>query len=359
MGGRVGLKGTDGGSWIEALRLGAEEVSPARAVEALMSLKETSVDFRILTCPGKMGEEEVRQVGLSSQILEGIRADHTTGRDTARAAKEMESRHVKLLLFVGGDGTARDVCSAIDARLPVVGIPAGVKMYSAVFAVTPRLGGLLASRFLTNEIATKEAEVMDVDEEAFKRNVLRVRLYGYMKTPDDKVFMQSSKASTGLLWDESEEQDAIAQMVVEVMDPDYCYILGPGSTTAAIARRLGLEKTLLGVDVISKERLIARDVNESELLSILKAKARKVKLIISPVGGQGYIFGRGNQQISPCIIRLVGKENIMIIGTKRKLYSLEPRRLLVDTGDQDLDRELSGYFKVISGYRQFSVMKVE
>jgi predicted polyphosphate/ATP-dependent NAD kinase len=140
------------------------------------------------------------------------------------------------------------------------------------------------------------------------------------------------------------------------MEEDWLYIIGPGTTTRAIMERLGLPNTLLGVDVVERKKIVANDVNEEKLIRIIDGK--KAKIIITPIGGQGYIFGRGNQQISPEIIMGVGSDNIILIATPTKIYSLMLKPLLVDTGDEDVDRSLRGYRRVITGYREETVCKV-
>jgi predicted polyphosphate/ATP-dependent NAD kinase len=149
---------------------------------------------------------------------------------------------------------------------------------------------------------------------------------------------------------------AIAERIVNDMKEDWLYIIGPGTTTRAIMERLGLPNTLLGVDVVDRKKIVANDVNEAQLIRIMDGK--KAKIIITPIGGQGYIFGRGNQQISPEIIRRVGSDNIIVVATPNKITSLNLKPLLVDTGDEDVDRLLSGYRKVVTGYREETVYKV-
>jgi predicted polyphosphate/ATP-dependent NAD kinase len=356
LGGRVGLKGSDGGdTQRRALELGAVAESAKRAQLALERLSALKGGLALVTYPGEMGEEVARDCGLRTTVVGVIKVGKTTGEDTILAAREMRSLGVDLLLFAGGDGTARDVYEAVGLTLPVLGIPAGVKMHSAVFASSAVAAGELAALYLRGGVASlREAEVMDVDEDAFRQDVLSARLYGYLKIPFRRALVQGVKSASAP--GEEAAQREVALAIVEAMEEDCAYILGPGSTTRAIAREIGLEKTLLGVDVIKERKLVARDVGETGLLQIV-ARGR-AKIIVTPIGGQGYILGRGNQQISPRVIRKVGREGMVVVSTPYKINSLQGRPLLVDTGDGELDRELSGYLRVVTGYGQEVVYRV-
>ncbi len=267
----------------------------------------------------------------------------------------MAESGVDLILFAGGDGTARDIYAAIDGRVPVLGIPTGVKIHSGVFAINPSSAGDLAVMYLREgQAATREAEVMDIDEEAFREDRISARLYGYLTVPYEKNLVQTSKG--GSPPQEELSLEAIARDIIEEMEEDVIYVIGPGTTTRPIAESLGLPKTLLGVDVVLDGRLVASDVNEAQLLELIKG--RRAKIIVTAIGGQGFIFGRGNQQISPEVIKRVGKENIIVVATPGKLASLEGRPLLVDTGERELDELLSGYIRVITGYSRRVVYKV-
>ncbi|MEM2106216.1 MAG: ATP-NAD kinase, partial [Candidatus Bathyarchaeia archaeon] len=196
----------------------------------------------------------------------------------------------------------------------------------------------------------------DIEEEEFRRGHLAARLYGYMTVPCGEALMQRSKEGPTHTDDEAENQRAIARHVIECMEVGRLYILGPGSTVRAVAEALGIEKTLLGVDVVKDGKIVAVDVNEAELLNLIGKDG--ASLIVTPIGGQGYIFGRGNQQLSPEVLRRVGKENVIVIATRRKILSLKGRPLLVDTGDPELDKEFHGYLRVITDYGEETVMKV-
>lgn len=352
----MGLKGTDGLEILKkAKRLGAKPVAHERAKKALKELECLKDRIEIITCSNKMGEEVARQCGFSLRVMKTGKAPLTTASDTKKAAKEMLSLKVDLLFFAGGDGTARDIYDAIGDSLVVLGIPSGVKIHSAVYACNPVAAGELAALYFQGK-ATEvgEAEVMDIDEEKFRRQILSAKLYGYLRIPFRKRYLQRIK--TGSSANEKYSQEAIAFEITENLSDEFRYIIGPGTTTRAIMEKLELDNSLLGIDLFYKKKLIGKDLNERKLME--KIKGKKTILIIAPIGGQGYILGRGNQQLSPEVIRCVGKDNIFIVATKKKINSLYGQPLLVDTGDEETDKELSGYYRIITGYRESIIYKV-
>lgn len=356
LGGRVGLKGSDGRDIQEkALELGAIPHASDRAVEALKHLRVLKTDLEILTYPGNMGEISVRQAGFVPYVLGQILFDHTSAEDTKRAVKEFIQNDLSLLMFTGGDGTARDICAAGGSEIPALGIPAGVKIHSAVYAIHPRAAGELAVAYLREEAVLNLAEVMDIDEEEFRQGHVSPKLYGFLKVPYLQRFVQGAKAASPKIL--SSALKDIAEDLSERMSPGTMYIFGPGSSTQAISKYLGMEKSLLGVDVFLDGRIIAADVSESKLLSLLAGDCR-AEIILTPIGGQGCLLGRGNQQISPAVIRKVGKKNLHIVSTPEKLHALKGHPLWVDTGDYKLDKMLCGYFPVITGYRESIIYKV-
>ena len=316
IGGKVGLKGSDGKRIQQkALTLGAKPASPRRSIEALEQLKPILGDIEILTYPGSMGEDELLSVGFSPTVIGKIENKETSAEDTKKAAKMMASLNVDLIMFAGGDGTARDIYNAISDTIPAIGIPTGVKIHSAVFAVNPSKAGELARRFLNGEFTTlHEAEVMDIDEDSYRKGQVEPRLYGYLKIPFDRNLIQSRKSPSS--YKEGDILKAIALDIIDRMTDEIVYIIGPGTTTRPILNELGLDKTLIGVDVIFGKKILKSDVNEDDLLKI--TQSRRSKIIVTPIGGQGFLFGRGNQQISPEVIRKVGRENIEIVSTLRK-----------------------------------------
>jgi len=356
LGGRVGLKGSDGAEiQRQALALGAVPQAANRAAQALGRLSPLADQFDLIAYPGEMGEAAARAGGLTPTVVGAIQPGRTTAEDTRRAAAEMLALAVDLLLFAGGDGTARDVCQAIGQALPVLGIPAGVKIHSAVYATSPASAGDLAALYLLGRVTSRrEAEVMDVDEDGVRWGIVTARLYGYLLVPFQRHLIQGRKAPSGP--GEAAAMAAIACQVVDGMEPGRLYILGPGTTTRTIAARLGLTKTLIGVDVVLDGCLLAADVNEAQLLALLAG--RPAQIVVTPIGGQGYLFGRGNQQISPAVIRAVGRQNVTVVSAPSKVHSLEGRPFLVDTGDPDVDRLLSGHVRVITGYGEQIVYRV-
>lgn len=352
MGGRVGLKGTDGDAYVLAVKKGARPVAPERALEFLNNIHIHS--FSIISAPSVMGSDIVEKSAHRDKLTRviGQVTLPTTCQDTRRIAKEM-AEMVDVIVFVGGDGTARDICSAIGTTRPVIGVPSGVKMYSSVFAVSPRAAALIFEHFARGETEIIEREVLDIDEEAFRRDILEIRLYCYLKTPVYSELVQLSKAIYSSI-DEEEAKEAIADYIIENMEPGIPHVLGPGSTVKTICRRLGIECTLLGVDVIINGKVVARDVGEKELVDILNRYGR-AKLIVSPIGNQGFIFGRGNQQLSPLVLSKIRRDDIIVIATRRKIMDI--KNLLIDTGDVELDKKLSGYYKVLIDYNRFIVVK--
>jgi predicted polyphosphate/ATP-dependent NAD kinase len=355
IGGRVGLKGSDGAEiQKKALALGAVPQSLNRAIQALERLKPVD-DFEVVTYPSEMGEDAARACGFEPAVVGSIKLGETTPKDTRNAAREMLRLNVKLLLFAGGDGTARDVYNAVGEESPVLGIPAGVKIHSAVFGANPISAGDLAASYLLGRVSRlREAEVMDIDEEAFRRGIVSAKLYGYLKVPFQRRLLQGLKTPSSPA--EQAAMAAIAADVANKMEDGWLYIIGPGTTTRAITSRLGLDKTLIGVDVVAEGKLVAADVNESQLLKLIEG--RNAKIVVTPIGGQGYIFGRGNQQISPKVIEKVGRDNVIVVSTTGKIHSLRGRPLWVDTGDRAVDEMLSGHIRVTTGYNEQIIYRV-
>jgi len=363
MGGRVGLKGTDG-VLEKAIELGAKPVAPERATEFLKELKESEVmdKIKIFTCPGQMGEEEAKKVGINIEIFPMEKRATTTAEDTKQAVKlAIESPYnVDLIVFVGGDGTARDILDALKEReceIPVLGVPAGVKMYSGIFAVNPAEAVEVLEAYINGEAEITEFEIMDADETAIRSDRFAIRLYGYLKGPYLPMRIQGTKQVSPETADEKENQRAIAKFVIENIKPDAAYILGPGTTVKTLADMLGIKKTVLGVDLYQKGKVI-NDVNEKTLIEKIE-DWKNTWIIVSPIGGQGMIFGRGNQQISPEIIKRVGKEHIIVLATKSKIQRIEGGLLRVDTGDAETDEMLRGYIKVITDYREWRLLPVK
>jgi predicted polyphosphate/ATP-dependent NAD kinase len=364
LGGSLALKGSDGQELRElAATLLPEQRSRAmdRVERALGVLVEEGAALRFTCWPGDMGERALQHLGLSCEVpLKALRSETaglTSADDTRLAAKELLAAGVDIIVFAGGDGTARDIYDVVGQQCPVLGIPAGVKMHSGVFAVSPEAAGeLLVQLARGGLVGLKAQEVRDIDEEAFRHNVVRSRFYGEMLVPSEGRYLQHTKVGGR----ESHDLVAadIAAWLVEGMEEGRTYLIGPGSTTAAIMEELGLPNTLLGVDAIRDGVLLASDADENALLEVLANAPGGAAIVITVIGGQGHVFGRGNQQFSPAVIRAVGLDNITIVAAKSKITALEGRPLLVDTNDPQLDIELSGYYSVVTGYDDHILYRV-
>ncbi|MCK5562120.1 MAG: ATP-NAD kinase family protein [Thermoplasmata archaeon] len=348
MGGAVGLKGTDG-VLAEALNRGAQPLASERATKALVNFQD--LELEILTCSGPMGEAVLKELGLPHQVVYNYEGD-STAEDTVNAVKIFLEHHASFILFCGGDGTARDVYRAAANMVPMLGIPAGVKMHSAIFAVNPKIVGTLVKGYAFENYPLKDAEIMDIDEDDYRDGRLSVKLFGYAEMPYQELLVQSSKQIYQVPG-ESDSKEAIAKYVLELMEDDAVYIMGAGSTVKAVGDALGIDKSLLGVDVVKNGQILQKDASEKEIMGCM---GDKPKIIVSLIGAQGFIFGRGTQQISSKIIKKVGKKNLIIIATPYKLFHTPELR--VDTNDEELDKELEGYFKLISGYHQMTVRKI-
>lgn len=370
IGGPAGLKGSDGEDiYQQAIKLGFESQAIKRAELVISSLEGVSDSVEFITCAGTMGEDCFKQTTSSSVPLKytvvytAIDPTRTQPEDTSNAVKSIEHNGVDILLFVGGDGTARDVCSSVNKNQPVLGIPAGVKMHSGVFAVTPKAAAALVIDMIQGGLVSiAEHEVRDIDESAFRSGIVKSKHYGEMLTPQEGRYLQHVKCGGKEI--EELVLDDIAADIIENMEDDTLYVLGSGGTTKHIKDALynvipcdsgGV--TLLGVDLFLNQELVANDVNEHELYEwLLKYPSR---LIVTIIGGQGLLFGRGNQQLSSRNIQKMGLENIFIVATKSKIKTLEGRPLVVDTGDDALDQRLAGLRQVITGYDDRIVYPVE
>lgn len=359
IGGAVGLKGSDGAETVaRALALGAEKRAVLRTRQALEVFCHLD-GFRLLTCAGEMGQQLAEQLGVSYSLIDDATSDAsdtTTAAHTRQAAQQMVEQGVDLLLFAGGDGTARDVCAVVPESTLVLGIPAGVKIHSGVFGVTPTAAGEVVKRLLEGQLVdVSEAEVRDLDEDAFRQGHVRARQFGELRVPREGHFVQAVKQ--GGIEDESLSVADIAAWMVEEMEDDCLYLIGSGKTTRAISEELGADSTLLGVDAVLNGQLLAADINEAAIWNLLQ-QHDQARAILSVMGGQGHILGRGNQQFSPRVLETLGRENIHLIATKSKLSSLQGRPLIIDSGDPELDKRWAGAMEVTTGYRDQVVYPV-
>ncbi|MFX0048365.1 MAG: ATP-NAD kinase family protein [Candidatus Hermodarchaeota archaeon] len=354
MGGSVGLKGTDGDTFKKAVEMGATPITPKRVENFLINLKN-SENILLIVAPGKMGEDYVKNKSFKFEVLGEI-DENTTAEDTKNIARLMLKKTIDLLVFCGGDGTARDIFDAIELRIPVIAIPSGVKMFSSVFALNPKAAAKIVDKFIEGTTDTQEKEVLDINEDSFRDNRLDSKLYGYLLVPKIQNLIQNTKDSSKFGRTIEENKYEIAQQVIETMDKETLYLLGPGTTVKSITDQLKLPKSLLGVDAIYNNTSVGEDLNESSIIKLLD-KYKKGKIIVSPIGGQGFVFGRGNKQFTPKILKRLGKNNIIIVGTEEKIKNLKCLR--VDTGDDETDNLLEGLTKVIIGYKEELICKIE
>jgi predicted polyphosphate/ATP-dependent NAD kinase len=371
IGGAVALKGSDGKATVEqALARGAVPQAENRALLAMQTMMlKTAIDedTRFYCAANNMGENVLHKLALPYDVVyQG--EQQSSAADTKNVIARFVEQGVDLIVFAGGDGTARDVLDALgdafgnardeplQSSIPVVGIPAGVKIHSAVYALTPIYAGELIALLIEGEAMTlHQSQVMDLDEEAFRQGQVKAQCYGYLSVPVDDTRMQLIKQG-GLNHHEIAVQD-IASDIIEAMEEDVFYLIASGSTTAEIMNQLILDNTLLGIDIVYNQQLVASDVDESTILKIIKNQP--VKIVVTVIGGQGHVFGRGNQQLSAQVIRQVGRENIIIIATNEKLRSLDKRPMICDTGDSDLDKQLAGLYSVITGYQQKTLYRLQ
>ncbi|MCW8886616.1 MAG: ATP-NAD kinase family protein [Motiliproteus sp.] len=359
VGGSVALKGSDGEATAQkALELGAVPRAGERTTQALAVLKDQSLgqQLKLYTAPAQMGENIARELGFEPEVIGAIDSGHTSGEDTQRMAKTMAEAGVDLILFAGGDGTARDIYSAVSDSIAVLGIPAGVKIHSGVYAVTPKAAGEIVAMLVRGELVTlRDQEVRDIDEEAFRQGSVRAKYYGELLVPEEGRYLQHVKNGSGKEIEEIVLTD-IAAEVVETMEDGVFYVIGSGTTVGAVMDELGLPNTLLGVDLVKDGELVASDLTADQLLDHIGDD--EARIVITVIGGQGHIIGRGNQQLSAELLKKVGRDNLIVIATKTKLKALEGRPLVVDSGDQALNHQLSGLIRVITGFKDAVLYRV-
>jgi predicted polyphosphate/ATP-dependent NAD kinase len=363
MGGRVGLKGTDD-VVDRAVALGAEPTAHDKANQMLSELHflVTTAGHRIqlewLTCAGTMGADALSRAGFENVSILYEPDEETSAEDTRSAVRRFVDAGAELVVFCGGDGTARDVCTVTRDMVPVLGVPAGVKMYSGVFGITPARTARILFDHLAGKLVLAEIEILDIDEERYRQGEWAVRLYTTARTPFEPSLTQTAKA---LITEAGEREvcDDVADEVMERLEacPGALVLLGAGSTVEAVARRLGVDKTLLGVDAVIDGRRVGVDLNEQQLLSLLDAHPRCV-LVLSPIGAQGFVLGRGTQQLSSEVVNRIGPTNVIVIATPAKLRRTPVLRF--DTGDRALDAAFAqrGYLQVVTGYHLSRLVKV-
>lgn len=373
MGGKVGLKGTDTLEILqEAINRGAQPIAGERTILFLKELikypEHKKMNFIIPQ--GDMGEKiiinsDTISSTLSWKVITEIPIPKETNKkNTCEIAKYLKMINVDLLIFVGGDGTARDVLQAVGSEFPILGIPSGVKMHSGVFCHGINKGVQILRQFVQNNVQFVQSEIIDLDEKEFRQDRIITRLYGVCLVPQVPSLMQLSKLTSYFQDSEKENLEGIIRSYKESIKPDILYILGSGSTIRELAKAFNKEiydqKTLLGIDAVQNFTLIGKDLTESEIINLLEnRKDISVRIVVTIIGGQGFVFGRGNQQLSADVIRQVGLENVDIIATRSKIENLSNRKIYVDTGDQNLDRQFIGYIKVLVDYNNYLMVEIE
>jgi predicted polyphosphate/ATP-dependent NAD kinase len=362
MGGRVGLKGTD--SVLEkAISLGAHPVAPNKAEDMLREFTSFSSDHETLcwiTCGGDMGENELKTAGIQTMnVVYQPPSATTSADDTTKACKKLMEHHIELLVFCGGDGTARDIYAVVDKKISLLGIPSGVKMHSGVFGVSTAATAKMLEEFINKRLTIGDVEIMDLDEERYRKGEWKIRLFGIAKGIIEPTYMQVGKAC----YESISDDDVKAELADHVKDElekhkDWLFLFGAGGTIDSIAQKLSIEHTLLGIDAVYQKKVVGKDVNEEQILKLL-TRYPKVKILLSPIGAQGFILGRGNLQLSPVVINKIGIENIIVVATPSKLQDTPVLR--VDTGDKHLDTlfKKQGYLMVVIGYRLSRVVKIQ
>ena len=366
LGGRLGLKGSDGQAEL-ARSMGAEDRSGPRLstmLEHFSELRRAGFDdIEWLTSEGRMGTDWLPQgakIGSVSIVHSSSAA--TSASDTAEAVAALLEAGIDLLVYAGGDGTTRDIVAALEStgqpRTPVIGVPTGVKMHSGCFAASPKAAAEVLSAWLNDDLLLASTEVLDLDEERYRKGEWVVQLYAEVMTPASPRWMQGSKQRI----EASGEEDTIeglADHIRELLVSDERLVIwGSGGTLRAIAEINDFEPTNLGIDATKGTGQVGADLDEAGLLELLSSHQGPVTLLLSPMGGQGFLIGRGNLQLSPAVLRAVGIDNILGVVTPAKLLTV--RRLRIETGDANLDAEFAAkrYMKVLQGYRTTRVLPV-
>ena len=384
LGGRLGFKGSDGRA-AEARAAGAEDrAGPrmAQALEALQtllqgSLNRTEARVTLVGWEGRMGSTWADNGGthLTFEPI-GTTPEATSDEDTLSLVRHLVDAKVEAIIYAGGDGTTRDIVKALEdigteaQEIPLVGVPGGVKMHSGCFATTPKAAAEVVLAFILGDLRCAITEVMDLDEDVYQQGVWKVRMYGEAWTPSSPRFMQGAKEQV----ERSSEVDTIeglANHVQTLLDdqPDLMIVWGSGGTLRRIGQHVEVELTLLGIDVQGPEengkRALHGDLNEQQLIEVLSkhvnedGTARPRLLLLSPMGGQGFLIGRGNLQLSPNVLRIIGNDNILGVATPAKLIGLSAVR--IDTGDNALDEEFQAkrFIKILQGFRTTRLIRIE
>ena len=354
LGGSVGLKGTDGELYKLAIEMGAKPTI-VNIVKQFLKNLENKKEIKFLTAPAQMGGDYLSESGIKYEVIGEI-GDETNANDTKKIANLLIEKNVNCIVLFGGDGTVRDIFDIVGSGIPIIAVPSGVKMFSAVFAVNPRAAAKILDSLILDKIDYEEREILDIDENSYRKGILESKLYGFLKVPKVANLIQASKDNSRIGSSNTLLKREIAQYIIENMDKDVIYLLGPGTTVKTICDELKLPKTLLGVDAIYQDQILGQDLNERQILELMR-ESNRFCIIVSPIGRQGFIFGRGNKQFTPRILRDVGLNNIIIIATRDKLKEITS--LKVDTGEKELDESFERFFRVIIGYKEELIIPVK
>ena len=363
LGGRLGLKGSDGQAEY-ARSQGAEDRAGPRVTDCLAYFSKLHRDcsnIEWITSQGRMGTDWISDdIGTVETIHESI--GNTSAADSSGLIANLLDSEIDLLLYGGGDGTTRDIVAALESHgrsdLPIIGVPCGVKMHSGCFASSPKAAAEVLSAWLNGDLLIASTEVLDLDEELYREGRWVVRLYAEAMTPASPRWMQGTKQRVEASGEE-EIVEGLADHIKELlMTEDRLIIWGSGGTLRTIGELVGLKPNLLGIDASVGEKQVGVDLNEKQLLELLDAHDGPITLLLSPMGGQGFLIGRGNLQLSPAVLRQVGVNDVLGICTPAKLLTV--RRLRIETGDTTLDAEFAEkkYLKVLQGYRTTRVLPI-
>ena len=369
LGGRLGFKGSDGRA-DEARSSGAKDRAGPRMMEAIKHIfnliqSKKCLEFDLFVCGGKMGSDWIKEIPFPNLKVIGDWQGKTSAKDTTLAVKLLLEEDVDLIMYAGGDGTTRDIIETLESleslELPLIGVPSGVKMYSGCFAEDTLAAAEVLAAWINGDLGFSTTEVLDMDEESYRLGEWKIDMFGQAITPASPLWIQGSKHQVQAVG-EDEVLESLSEHILEIyVENENCLIIwGAGGSLNKIANLCNLDTTLLGIDISKGNKLIGTDLSEKELISILDNYSKnEIVLLLSPMGGQGFLIGRGNLQLSPDVLRKIGIDNIIGVATPAKLLSIS--RIRIDTGDTSLDKEIRGkkYVKIIQGYRTIKIVKIE
>ena len=369
LGGRLGFKGSDGRA-DEARSSGAKDRAGPRMMEAITHIfnliqSKKCLEFDLFVCGGKMGSDWIKEIPFPNMKVIGDWQGKTSAKDTTLAVELLLEEDVDLIMYAGGDGTTRDIIETLESleslELPLIGVPSGVKMYSGCFAEDTLAAAEVLAAWINGDLGFSTTEVLDMDEESYRLGEWKIDMFGQAITPASPLWIQGSKHQVQAVG-EDEVLESLSEHILEIyVENENCLIIwGAGGSLNKIANLCNLDTTLLGIDISKGNKLIGTDLSEKELILILdNYSENEIVLLLSPMGGQGFLIGRGNLQLSPDVLRKIGIDNIMGVATPAKLLSIS--RIRIDTGDTSLDKEIRGkkYVKIIQGYRTIKIVKIE